>query len=47
LEHGSPVAVGLRGAVVITSTHDPEAVPAADGEMALEEGVMTWVRRLA
>lgn len=33
-----------RGAVVIMSTHDPEAAAAADGEIALDEGVMSWVR---
>lgn len=40
-------AEALRGAVVIMSTHDPEAATAADGELALDEGVMTWVRPLA
>lgn len=33
-----------RGAVVVLATHDPEAAAAADGELALDEGVATWVR---
>jgi putative ABC transport system ATP-binding protein len=35
-----------RGAVVVLSTHDPEAAAAADGELALDSGEATWVRRL-
>ena len=33
-----------RGAVVVLATHDPEAAAAADGELALDEGVASWVR---
>jgi len=33
------------GAVVVMSTHDPEAAAQADAELALDEGRMTWVRR--
>jgi putative ABC transport system ATP-binding protein len=39
-------AAADRGAVVVLTTHDPEAAAAADGELALDEGVATWVRRL-
>jgi putative ABC transport system ATP-binding protein len=35
-----------RGAVVVLATHDPEAAAAADGELALDSGEATWVRRL-
>ncbi len=35
-----------RGAVVVLATHDPEAAAAADAELALDEGVATWVRSL-
>jgi putative ABC transport system ATP-binding protein len=34
------------GAVVVMATHDPEAAAAADGELALDDGRHTWVRRL-
>jgi len=37
-------AEAQRGAVVIMSTHDPEAADAADAEIALHEGEMTLVR---
>jgi putative ABC transport system ATP-binding protein len=40
-------AVADRGAVVVLSTHDPEAAAAADGELALDSGEATWVRALA
>ena len=33
------------GAVVVMSTHDPEAAAQADAERALDEGRMTWARR--
>ena len=36
-----------RGAVVVLATHDPEAAAAGDGELALDEGVATWVHPLA
>jgi putative ABC transport system ATP-binding protein len=39
-------AAADRGAVVVLATHDPEAAAAADGELALDAGVATWVRRL-
>ena len=32
------------GAVVLMSTHDPEAAAQADAELALDEGRMTWRR---
>jgi putative ABC transport system ATP-binding protein len=35
------------GAVVLMSTHDPEAAAQTDAELALDEGRMTWVRPLA
>jgi putative ABC transport system ATP-binding protein len=35
-----------RGAVVVMSTHDPEAAEQCDAELALDEGAMTWVRPL-
>jgi putative ABC transport system ATP-binding protein len=35
-----------RGAVVVLATHDPDAAAVADGELALDEGVATWVRPL-
>ena len=38
--------VAERGSVVVLATHDPEAAAAADGELALDEGVATWVRPL-
>ena len=34
-----------RGAIVVMSTHDPEAAEQTDGELALHEGDMHWVRR--
>ena len=37
-------AIADRGAVVVLATHDPEAAAAADGELALDAGVATWVR---
>jgi putative ABC transport system ATP-binding protein len=39
-------AAADRGAVVVLATHDPEAAAAADGELALDSGDATWVRRL-
>ena len=39
-------AAADRGAVVVLTTHDPEAAEAADGELALDTGQATWVRRL-
>jgi putative ABC transport system ATP-binding protein len=39
-------AVADRGAAVVLATHDPEAAEAADGELALDSGEATWVRRL-
>ena len=39
-------AAADRGAVVVLATHDPEASAAADGELALDSGEATWVRRL-
>jgi putative ABC transport system ATP-binding protein len=35
-----------RGAIVVMSTHDPEAAQQTDGEIALDEGAMTWARRI-
>jgi putative ABC transport system ATP-binding protein len=35
-----------RGAAVVLATHDPEAAAAADAELALDDGVATWVRSL-
>jgi putative ABC transport system ATP-binding protein len=40
-------AAADRGAVVVLTTHDPEAAAAADGELALDAGEATWVRALA
>ena len=37
-------AEAAAGAVVLMSTHDPEAAAEADAEIALDEGEMTWVR---
>ncbi|MDQ6642486.1 MAG: ATP-binding cassette domain-containing protein [Actinomycetota bacterium] len=34
-----------RGAIVVMTTHDPEAAEQTDAEIALHEGVMNWVRR--
>jgi len=39
-------AEAAAGAVVLMSTHDPEAAAEADAEIALDEGAMTWVRPL-
>jgi putative ABC transport system ATP-binding protein len=39
-------AAADRGSVVVLATHDPEAAAAADGELALDSGEATWVRRL-
>ena len=33
-----------RGAIVVMSTHDPEAAAQTDAELALDEGAMTWAR---
>ncbi len=33
-----------RGAIVVMSTHDPEAASQTDAEIALDEGAMTWAR---
>ncbi len=38
-------AEAVRGAIVVMSTHDPEAAAQADGELALDEGVARWKRR--
>jgi putative ABC transport system ATP-binding protein len=35
-----------RGAAVIMATHDPQAAEACDGELHLDDGLPTWVRRL-
>ncbi|MGD9961449.1 ATP-binding cassette domain-containing protein [Nocardioides sp.] len=40
-------AEATRGAIVVMSTHDPEAADFADGELALHEGHLTWARRPA
>jgi putative ABC transport system ATP-binding protein len=37
-------AEAAAGAIVVMSTHDPEAAAQADAEVALDEGAMTWVR---
>jgi putative ABC transport system ATP-binding protein len=37
-------AEAARGAIVVMSTHDPEAADAADAELRLDEGRATWVR---
>jgi putative ABC transport system ATP-binding protein len=39
-------AEALAGAIVVVATHDPEAAAPADAELALDEGVATWVRPL-
>jgi putative ABC transport system ATP-binding protein len=39
-------AAADRGAAVVVATHDPEAAAEADGELALDTGEATWVRRL-
>lgn len=33
-----------RGAIVVLATHDPQAAGLADAELALDEGVPTWLR---
>jgi len=33
-----------RGAIVVMTTHDPEAAAQADAEIALDEGTMRWAR---
>ena len=33
-----------RGAIVVMSTHDPEAAEQTDAEIALDEGTMRWAR---
>ena len=38
-------AEAARGAIVVMSTHDPEAAAQTDGELALDEGVARWKRR--
>lgn len=35
-----------RGAAVIIATHDPTVAEAADGHALMDEGRLTWVRRL-
>ena len=40
-------AEAAAGAVVLMSTHDPEAAAEADAEIALDEGEMTWPRSLS
>ena len=35
-----------RGAIVLMSTHDPEAAAQCDAELALDEGAMSWARPL-
>ncbi|MDF8264925.1 ATP-binding cassette domain-containing protein [Luteipulveratus flavus] len=37
-------AEARAGAVVVVTTHDPEAAAEADAEIHLDEGRMTWVR---
>jgi putative ABC transport system ATP-binding protein len=37
-------AEAVRGAVVVMSTHDPEAAISADAELHLDEGRASWVR---
>ena len=38
-------AEAQRGALVVMSTHDPEAAALADTELALDAGEMTWARQ--
>jgi putative ABC transport system ATP-binding protein len=40
-------AAADRGAAVVLATHDPEAAAEADGELALDTGEATWVRRFS
>jgi putative ABC transport system ATP-binding protein len=35
-----------RGAAVVIATHDPTVAEAADGHALMDEGRLTWVRRL-
>lgn len=35
------------GAIVVMSTHDPEAAEQTDAELALDEGSIHWVRPIA
>ncbi|WP_433167495.1 ATP-binding cassette domain-containing protein [Kribbella sp. CA-247076] len=35
-----------RGAAVVVATHDPTVAEAADGHALMDEGRLTWVRRL-
>ena len=35
-----------RGAIVVMTTHDPDAAAECGGELALDEGIATWVRPL-
>jgi putative ABC transport system ATP-binding protein len=35
-----------RGAAVVIATHDPTVAESADGHAVLDEGRLTWVRRL-
>lgn len=39
-------AEAWRGAIVVMATHDPQAAEQTDGELHLDEGTGTWVRRL-
>ena len=39
-------AEAAAGAVVLMSTHDPEAAAQADAEIALDDGEMSWARSL-
>jgi len=36
-----------RGAAVVMPTQDPQAAEACDGELHLDDGVLTWVRQFA
>ena len=35
-----------RGAAVVIATHDPEVAAEADGHAVMDEGRLTWARRL-
>ncbi len=37
-------AEATRGAIVVMSTHDPDAAQFTDGELALHEGQLSWTR---
>ena len=39
-------AEGDRGAAVVIATHDPNVADSADGHALMDEGRLTWVRRL-